>query len=149
MAADQATQHSIFFIASVLITLGVAGSLAAATGGLGDAVKLAGRTSADRYGTDFVVINDPANPTANTSNSTLTIYVKNVGQRELAASEFSFLLDGELLTISASRLISDSRWTAQETAEFTLSTTLSVDDHSLLVVGPHGRKDVFEFTWSG
>ncbi len=73
----------IFFIAALVVSMAIVGTLISTTQRFSDAIEERGAGMRDVLQTDVEVINDPVAMPYNASNNTLTIYIKNTGSTTL------------------------------------------------------------------
>lgn len=103
--------------------------------------------------TDITIISDAGSPDSiyNSSDSEVTILVKNTGSQRLAnsSSNFEFILDGEYQTSLSTRVVgSDTSWSPGAVVEITVSgVNLDAGDHRILLI-VNGDREEFEFRWT-
>ncbi len=90
MGAGTSATHIIFFIVSVVISLGVAGALFMNVQSISNAATAGSKTLSEQLKTDITVINDP--DSIPNSSGVYTFYVKNTGQVDLSAAHITVLI---------------------------------------------------------
>ena len=82
MPATSAT-HMIFFIAAVIIAIGVVSAIVLVTDGLKDALESRASTEQSAIRSRVEVVNDLVAMPYNNTSKTLDVYVKNIGTTRL------------------------------------------------------------------
>ena len=95
MGAGTSATHIIFFIVSVVISLGVAGALFMNVQSISNAATMGSKTLSEQLKTDITVINDP--DTIPSSGGVYTFYVKNTGKIALSTAYITLLIDGTVV----------------------------------------------------
>jgi len=82
----------IFFIAALVVSMAIAGTLISTTQKFSGDIQKKGGSMGDTLLTDIKVINDPVAMPYNSSNKTLTLYIKNTGSTTLPFSNATVLV---------------------------------------------------------
>ncbi len=150
MAFGESMAQAVFFIASVIVALGVVAVLTASVnsmsssflgkaGGLSEQIKTGVKVTGDSCyygGSNFV-------------------YVKNVGQSVLDANSSDIYVDGAAYTVSAINTYYNnawipystlSNWSPGQVVRFTLTSALSTSYHRIRFVTQYGTYDTFEYS---
>ena len=83
----------IFFIAAIVISVAVVGTIIGTTHNFSNDIKRRGNDMGNMIQTDIAIINDPVAMPYNASNKTLTIYVMNTGSTILPYSNQSVIVE--------------------------------------------------------
>ena len=146
--AETAITHMIFFIAAVILAMGVVSVLSTNIQSISGASATSSKVMSDQLRTDITIINDP-NVVPYASNE-YTFYVKNTGRSELTAYYMNVVLDGVLIQssdLTTDVLDGDVMWRPGDVLvmNVTTSSPLSVGDHSVRVVTENGKADSMNF----
>lgn len=87
-----AASQMIFFIAALVVSMAIAGTLISTTQKFSGDIQKKGNSMGDTLLTDIKIINDPAAMPYNSSNKTLTLYIKNTGSIILPFSNQTVLV---------------------------------------------------------
>lgn len=136
--ANVSISELILFIAALTVAAGVATTLTANVMDISNAVSERGGGVADKIETEVEVINDPGSPDSIYDNSTdtVTILVKNTGERSLDASPdgIDVLVDGEYESIDSVTVVSGGNdWDSGEVVRVNVTRSLSPGDHRVVV----------------
>jgi flagellar protein FlaG len=91
MAATAASQI-IFFIAAIVVSVAVVGTLISTTHNFSNDLQRRGGDMGNAIQTDIAIINDPVAMPYNATNKTLTIYIMNTGSTTLPVSNSSVII---------------------------------------------------------
>jgi flagellar protein FlaG len=94
--AETAITHMIFFIAAVILAMGVVSVLSVNVQSISGATTAGSKIMSDQLRTDITIINDP-NEIPYINNENYTFYVKNTGRSELNIDYVNVILDGVLI----------------------------------------------------
>ncbi|MBI0584384.1 MAG: hypothetical protein ISF22_09185 [Methanomassiliicoccus sp.] len=144
MASDDSFTHMIFFIASIVIAVSIAGTLIAVTGLMVDEVRTKGTNAASEMGSSIVISNDPRHVPHD--NDTLTLYIKNTGEVTQTYQDLIIFIDGEYVTYGG-RLVGtgNGQWSTGRVVEITAMIGLGPGDHTAKVILANGVSDTLEF----
>ncbi len=146
MGAGTSATHIIFFIVSVIISLGVAGALFMNVQSISNAATAGSKTLSEQLKTDITVINDPdAIPY---SGGVYTFYVKNTGQVDLSAAHITVLIDGTFVpgsSLSKTIIEGDTIWQTGDVQKINITRTIAPGSHKIRVMTENGVEDEFEF----
>lgn len=138
--------HLILFIASLVIAVGIAGTLVMEVGKLDEAIEQRGSNVADEIETEVVIISDEGSSEAiydpSAADDDVTILVKNVGSKSLPVDErvIDVLLDGNYVSnndIDAVRRVDvdgSSTWRPGGVVEITVSGYDPTGDTEITVI---------------
>lgn len=146
MGAGTSATHIIFFIVSVVISLGVAGALFMNVQSISNAATVGSKTLSEQLKTDITVINDPA--TIPYSGGIYTFYVKNTGQEDLSAAHITVLIDGTFVpsgNLSKTIIEGDTMWQTGDVLMINATVTIASGSHKIRVMTDNGVEDEFEF----
>ena len=146
--ADVSVPSLILFIASIVIAAGVAGVLIDTVTGISGALDDRGADVAENIRTDVEVISDSESNVYNNDTNTLTLYVKNTGDRTLPATgeTFDVIVDAQYQTnVSVSVADGGDDWTPHGVVEVTIENLdLGGGDHRVTLT-VDGDEEVFRF----
>jgi flagellar protein FlaG len=134
--ANVSISELVLFIAALTVAAGVATTLTANVMDISNAVSERGGGVADKIETEVEVINDPGSPSSIYDNGTVSVLVKNTGERTLDASPsgIDVLVDGSYATIDKVTVVSGgTEWQSGEVVRVNVTRTLSSDDHRVVV----------------
>ncbi|ADI74178.1 flagellin [Methanohalobium evestigatum Z-7303] len=147
---DTAVSHMIFFIAAVIIAVGVAGVLSVNVESIMGAASTNSDVVSDQLKTDITIISDPEVIPYNSTSDYYTFYVKNTGKSDIALEYVNVILDGEYIQDKNLNLsLQDSGETWKPLGVLIVNVTtggeLNSGDHGLKVVSDNGISDTIDF----
>ncbi len=146
--AETAITHMIFFIAAVVLAMGVVAVLSVNVQSISGATSASSKVISDQLRTDITVINDP-DTVPYRNNKYYTFYAKNTGKSELNIDYVNLILDGVLIppaNLTISVLDGDVMWRPGDVLNINVTTSkLSPGDHSVRVVTENGKSDSMRF----
>jgi flagellar protein FlaG len=149
MGAGTSATHIIFFIVSVVISLGVAGALFMNVQSISGAATAGSKTLSEQLKTDITVINDPDTIPYDYSSKIYTFYVKNTGQADLSATRITVLIDGTFVPSGTlNKTIIDGNtmmWQTGDVLKINATVTIASGSHKIRVMTDNGVEDEFEF----
>lgn len=145
MGAGASATQMIFFIASVIIALGVVGALFLNIQSISTSAAMGSKTISEQLRTDITVINDPA--IVPKSGNTYTFYVKNTGKEDLSTRYITVIVDGSLVPDGSlnKTILNDAVWIPGDVLEINATVSIAPGSHSLRVITENGIEDTFEF----
>jgi flagellar protein FlaG len=146
MGADTSATHMIFFIVSVVISLGVAGALFMNVQSISNAATMGSKTLSEQLKTDITVINDP--DTIPYAGGVYTFYVKNTGKAALSTAYITVLIDGIVVpgnNLSKTILEGGTVWQIGDVLQIEVTATIAPGSHKIRVMTDNGVEDEFEF----
>lgn len=152
MGAGTSATHMIFFIAAIVIAIGVVGVVTVNVQSLSSSTNIGSKALSNQLKTDITLINDPLIIPFDGTN--YTFYVKNTGATELTPSSVNILLDGSMNTIDTWRILDrdGNTWESQaavwkpgDVLEINLTQSLPAGDHYLKVACENGESDSMKF----
>lgn len=140
--ATVSVSELVLFIAAITVAAGVATTLTASVTDISSVVSERGSGVADDIATEVEIISDPGSPDAIYANSTVTLLVKNTGERTLAAEpgQVDVLVDGTYVTVDDVTVVGAAEWREGEVARVTVSKTLSPGSHRVVVFVDEDRE---------
>ena len=146
--AETAITHMIFFIAAVVLAMGVVSVLSTNVQSISGATTVGSKVMSDQLRTDITIINDP-NEVPYINNENYTFYVKNTGRSELNIDFVNVILDGILIQSNnqdVAVLDGGAVWRSGDVLGVNVTTSqLSSGDHSVRVVSENGKSDSMNF----
>ncbi|MCL7410605.1 MAG: flagellar protein G [Methanosarcinaceae archaeon] len=146
--AETAITHMIFFIAAVVLAMGVVAVLSTNVQSISGATTAGSKVMSDQLRTDITIINDP-NEVPYINNENYTFYVKNTGRSELNIDYVNIILDGVLIQSNnqdITVLDGDVVWRPGDVLGINVTISqLSSGDHSVRVVSENGKSDAMNF----
>ena len=144
MASDASFTQTIFFIASIVIAVSIAGTMIAVTGMMADEVRTKAGAAASEMGSSIVIINDPRQVPYDEGQ--IIIYIKNVGSTAPSYRNMLIFLDGEFIEYDA-RLLdgTNETWSIGSVVEATITADVQEGDHTVKVVLSNGISDTLDF----
>ena len=137
--------HVIFFVAAIIVAGAVSGIFVAITMNVSMSLSDRGDRLQEQLDTDFKIINDPEN--IPTSGSDYVFYLKNIGGKKLSTTNetFQLFIDGDIIATADYNFSDDSIQPSKYTRIYVAQSTISLDYHTLRLVGPLGIEDEFTF----
>ncbi len=148
MGAGTSATHIIFFIVSVVISLGVAGALFMNVQSISNAAIAGSKTLSEQLKTDITVINDPDKIPYDPSSGIYTFYVKNTGQADLSATHITVLIDGTFVpdgSLNKTIIEGGTMWQTGDVLNINATVTIAPGSHKIRVMAENGVEDEFEF----
>lgn len=147
---ETAITHMIFFIAAVVIAMGVVTVLSVNIQSLTGASYLGSKVLSDQIRTDITIINDPEVIPYDIYEKRYTFYAKNTGASELNTEFITVLVDGMLIEPSdmhSSVIDGDVVWRPGDVlvVNVTMSSTLSTGDHRVKIAAENGKSGSMSF----
>ncbi|MFQ3285411.1 MAG: flagellar protein FlaG [Natronomonas sp.] len=143
--------HLIIFIASIVVAAGVAGTLVTQVDRVSTSISDQSEAAEERIDTDIRIISDTGSDAIyNSTNSNLTLYVKNTGGTELTpeAGSIDLLVDGSFIsgkTVTRVNANNPDRWPPGTVVEVTVNgITISGDTRATVSV--RENEDTIRFT---
>ncbi|MDO9517084.1 MAG: flagellar protein G [Methanosarcinaceae archaeon] len=146
--AETAITHMIFFIAAVILAMGVVSVLSTNVQSISGATLAGSKVMSDQLRTDITIINDP-NEVPYINNESYMFYVKNTGRSELNIDYVNVILDGILIQSNnqaVTILEGGAVWRPGDVLGINVTINqLSSGDHSVRVVSENGKSDAMNF----
>lgn len=148
--ADTAITHMIFFIAAIIIALGVVTVLTVNVQSLTSSTSISSKIMAEQIRTDITVISDPEMIPYDNNTNHYTFYAKNTGKTELAPEYINVLLDGIFVPpndVTLELTDQDVIWRPGDLLVINVSVTgpLNTGDHRIHVAAENGKSDTMSF----
>jgi len=151
--ASVSSAHLVLFIAAILVSAAVAGTVTESASRVGSAIEADSDLESQRIDADVRVVSDADSPNAvyNNSSQTLTLYVKNVGGRTLPSgpNDVPVLVNGNYQSDVQTTVLDDDAWRPGTLLELSVNVTLADGAKTRVVVTPTGARDLFVFTTPG
>lgn len=148
--ASVPSAHLVIFIAAIIVSAAIAGIVIEGAEQLGASIGQSQSAHATDVATDIQIINDPGSPSAtyDESDDTLTLYVKNVGDRiiESEPGAVTVLVNGTAQPVRSVTVHEETRWRPGVVAEVTVDIVLPSNTETRVVVVVSGGRDRFGFT---
>ena len=148
--ASVPSAHLVIFVAAILMSAGLAGVIVDGAERYAESVDSSQSEYAKDVATEVEIINDPGKSSASydESDDTLTLYVKNLGDRTIPASpdEITVLVNGTHHPVRAVTVHGDSAWRPGVVVELTVDVVLPSSSETRVVVDVSGGQDRYEFT---
>ena len=148
MGAGTSATHIIFFIVSVVISLGVAGALFMNVQSISNAATAGSKTLSEQLKTDITVINDPDIIPYDSSSGIYTFYVKNTGKEALSTVHLTILIDGTFVpseNLNKTIIEGGTIWQTGDVLKINATVTIASGSHKIRVMAENGVEDEFEF----
>ncbi len=147
---ETAITHMIFFIAAVVIAMGVVAVLSVNIQSLTGATYSGSRILSDQIRTDITIINDPEVIPCDSYEKRYTFYAKNTGGSELNTEFITILVDGTLIEpsdVQSSVIDGDVVWRPGDVlvVNVTMSSALSGGDHRVKIAAENGKSGSMNF----
>jgi flagellar protein FlaG len=144
MATDESFTRMIFFIASIVVAVSIAGMIMGISGLMVEELRTKATDTASELGSEIVIANDPRHVPY--EDGVLKLYIKNVGDNAQYYNNLIIFIDGEFITHGA-RLVNTNQtaWTTGSVIEITALVDLEPGDHTAKAILQNGVSDTFEF----
>ena len=150
MGADTSSTHLIFFIAAMVIAVGVVSMVFTNINAIVNASYASGNTLSRQITTDITIINDPDNIPKN--GDVYTFYIKNTGRSTLTTELVNVLIEGQYIPDSDVEKtvidgISSSVWRSAEVLQLNVTyPSMQSGDNTIRVVTENGVDDSLKFS---
>ncbi|MDH5020470.1 archaellum stator protein ArlG [Halobacterium rubrum] len=148
--ASVSSAHLVLFIAAILFSAALAGTLTESANSLGASIEDAADADATRTATAFQIVSDDDAPSAvyDADTETLTVLVKNTGDTTIPSQpdDVTLLVDGAYQTDTQTTALDDDRWRPGTVLRVRTNVTLAPDTETRVVVDASGHRDYFVFT---
>lgn len=148
--ASVSSAHLVLFIAVVLFSAALAGTLTESATSLGESIEDATGADADRTNADVRIVSDAQAPTAvyDADNETLTVLVKNIGARTLRSEpgDVTVLVDGAYQADTQTTVLDADTWRPGTVLRVRANVSLDPNTKTRVVVDAGGARDRFVFT---
>jgi len=148
--ASVSSAHLVLFIAAVLFSAALAGTLTESATDLGESIEDAADNDATQTATAFQVVSDADAPNAvyDADTETLTLLVKNTGDTTIPSrpDDVTLLVDGAYQADVRTTAFDDDRWRPGTVLRLRANATLAPDTETRVVVDASGHRDHFVFT---
>lgn len=149
--AETAVTHMIFFIAAIIIAMGVVTVLSADIQSMVSSSSVNSKLLSEQMRTDITIVNDPYVIPYDASAHHYTFYAKNTGKTELVPEFITVLVDGVLIESTEMDIDlpdGDVVWRPGDVLVINVSTTpdpLEAGDHRILVAAENGKSGGMNF----
>lgn len=148
--ASVSSAHLILFIAAVIVSAAVAGTMTNSANRIGQAIRDSSAEEAAEREAAIRVVSDAGSPAAvydNTSD-TLTLLVKNTGDGTLPATPESVtvLVNGTYQSDVTTTVLEANDWTPGTLLRVKVNVSLPSNEETRVVVKARGSRDLFSFT---
>lgn len=145
MGFGTSATQMVFFIAAIVIAVGVIGSFNTSVSKLSGNVQARSEALSNELTTDIRIVNDAGDM----PNTPLVIYILNTGTRTLDPTGTVILLDGQAHTDLAFDVLEnaeDTTWRQGEVLQITLTgSALASGDHRVKAIAGQGIADTIRF----
>jgi len=147
---ETAITHMIFFIAAVVIAMGVIAVLSVNIQSITGATYAGSKVLSDQMRTDITIINDPEIIPYDSYEKRYTFYAKNTGESELNTEFVTILIDGVLIepsNVQSEVIDGDVMWRPGDVlvVNVTMSSSLSIGDHRVKIAAENGKSGSMSF----
>lgn len=144
--SDETSPQLVLFVALVVIATGVATTFIDSGQRVAASIDDRGDTVSDRLRTDLTLLEEAYGSPYNSSNDTVTVLVKNTGERTLDPPNdtLDVFLDGAYVPDPTVRVVGGGRWRPGAVAEVRLDATLADGTHRVKV-STGGVHDTVQF----
>lgn len=148
--ASVSSAHLVLFIAAILFSAALAGTLTEGATSLGTSVEEAADAEAARTATALQIVSDGAARDAvyDADAETLTVLVKNTGDKTIPSrpDDITLLVDGSYQSDTRTTALDADRWRPSTVLRVEANVTLAPDTETRVVVDVSGQRDYFIFT---
>ncbi len=143
MGFGEVASHLILFIAAVIIASSASAIMFVTVQKISIEAGEQGEVLKKMIGTDFSIINDPANVIYNSTLGAYIIYIKNTGTEEilLTNNTLTIILNGQVVNFQSDKVAIKPG----ETATLYVYSSRISGDANLIVVTDVGVKKTFKF----
>ena len=144
MASDDSFTQMIFFIASIIVAVSIAGTIRGVSGVLANEMRTKADSAASEMGSAIVFLNDPRHVPY--EGGVITLYIKNIGEIPQSYHDLIIFIDGEYTEFDARMVNSSSEnWVTGEVIEVTATIMLEEGEHTAKAILGNGVSDTLDF----
>ncbi|WP_406656563.1 flagellar protein G [Methanolobus sp. ZRKC2] len=149
--AETAVTHMIFFIAAIIIAMGVVTVLSADIQSMVSSSSVNSKLLSEQIRTDITIVNDPYIIPYDATGHYYTFYAKNTGKTELAPEFITVLVDGILIEstdMDVDLPDGDVVWRPGDVLLVNVTTTpdpLEAGDHRVVIAAENGKSGGMNF----
>ncbi|MDW5562863.1 MAG: hypothetical protein SA339_06510 [Methanomassiliicoccus sp.] len=144
MASDDSITQMVFFIASIIVAVSIAGTIIGVTGLMSDEVRTKANGAVTEMGSSIAFVNDPRHVPYEEGN--LTLYIKNTGDIVQSYRDLIIFVDGQYVEYEVKIVGSDSEnWVTGGMVEVTVAIVLEAGDHTAKAIVGSGVSDTLDF----
>ncbi len=144
MASDDSITQMIFFIASIIVAVTIAGTIIGITGLMADEMRVKSDNAVSVMGSSITIVNDPRHVPY--ENGTITIYIKNTGELPQSYRDLIIFIDGQYIEFEADLVgPGGENWVTGRVIEVTATLMLGAGDHTAKAILGNGASDTLDF----
>ncbi|QLC50646.1 flagellar protein G [Methanolobus zinderi] len=149
--AETAVTHMIFFIAAIIIAMGVVTVLSADIQSMVASSSVSSKLLSDQMRTDITIVNDPYVIPYDSTGNYYTFYAKNTGKTELVPEFVTVMVDGVMIesaNVDMDLPDGDVIWRPGDVLIINVITDpspLNEGDHRILVAAENGKSGGMSF----
>lgn len=147
--SSSSISHLIMFIAGLIVSVSIAGTIMVQVGGMATAIEDRGAGLTEEIETDIAIVSDPSNTESVYDDGTVTIYVKNTGSTDLAGdgSSIDVFIDGGYIgddDLDVDMVSGGSAWRSDDVAEITVTDQDLSGDTEFAIIA-NGNEETIDF----
>jgi flagellar protein FlaG len=144
MASDDSITQMIFFIASIIVAVSIAGTIIGVTGLMAEEMRTKANNAVSEMGSSIVIINDPRRVPY--EDGVITLYIKNIGEVTQSYGDLILFIDGQFVEFEVEKVGSGSdNWVTGGVIEVTATIVLDAGDHTAKAILGNGVSDTLDF----
>jgi archaeal flagellar protein FlaG len=144
MASDNSITEMIFFIASIIVAVSIAGTIIGVTGLMAEEMRTKGQSAVSEMGSSIVIVNDPRHVPY--EDGVVTLYIKNTGEQTQFYQDLIIFIDGQYVEFDTELIESGSdNWVTGRVIEVTATIALEAGDHTAKAILGNGVSDTLDF----
>lgn len=144
MASDDSITQMIFFIASIIVAVTIAGTIIGITGLMADEMRIKSDTAVSVMGSSITIVNDPRNVPY--ENGIITLYIKNTGDLSQSYQDLIIFIDGQYIEFEADLVgPGGNTWVTGRVIEISATLVLGAGDHTAKAILGNGVSDTLDF----
>ena len=144
MASDDSITQMIFFIASIIVAVTIAGTIIGITGLMADEMRVKSDNAVSVMGSSITIVNDPRHVPY--ENGTITIYIKNTGELPQSYRDLIIFIDGQYIEFEADLVgPGGNTWVTGRVIEISATLVLGAGDHTAKAILGNGVSDTLDF----
>lgn len=144
MASDDSVTQMIFFIASIIVAVSIAGTIIGVTGMMSDEMRTKANSAVSEMGSSIVFANDPRHVPY--QDGVITLYIKNTGDVTQNYQDLIIFIDGQYVEFDADIVGSSGQnWVTGAVIEVTATIVLDSGDHTAKAILGNGVSETLDF----
>lgn len=144
--ADAGISEMILFIGAIVVATTVAATLIGIADDSTNSIESVGDRFQDQINAEILIVSDPSTGAVyDTTTNTLTLLVKNTGDRPLLPEETFVLVDGEYYDTDSTEVVDGESWRSGNVLRITVTVDLNINTEYRFTVRAETAEDSLEY----